>query len=234
MFRNRGALAEGWYDPTTRFKADEAAADMPAISCAPAKTNDAVAYGHARETDEPNDSDSEYGPPPPPSLQAGAAALRAGPANATFADLAHRDDLSAEQREEQIAQRRAARKADKKAQREALEAIIPRAEAGTRERQLEKRAEVAASNRAFAASKEGDMPEVRDSELLGGGEEDDFRRMKKEAERRKSEKEVRREEVLRARAAEREERVRGLREKEEKTMEMFKGLVKDRFGQGPS
>lgn len=49
------------------------------------------------------------------------------------------------------------------------------------------------------------MEEVGDSDLMGGGGDgvEDFRARRKEQERRKTEREVRREEMLRARAAER-------------------------------
>jgi len=72
--------------------------------------------------------------------------------------------------------------------------------------------------------------EVPEGELLGGDE--GIKRIRKEEARKKNEREVRREEILRARAAEREERLMGLREKEEKTMEMLRALAKERFGAG--
>ncbi|KAB8338718.1 hypothetical protein FH972_021663 [Carpinus fangiana] len=232
---NRGELAEGWYDPATKSRADEAAASMPARAALP-DYSDTTRHTpsqlpSAADAGSADDSD-DYGPPPPPSGLHDPA--RAGPTRATFADLAYRDDLSSEQREAHAAALRAARKADKKQQRERQDELAPRAAAGTRERQLERRADAAASNRAFAASREGDVAEVQDGELLGGGGADDLRRLRREEERRKSDKEIRREEQLRARAAEREERVRGMREKEDRTMEMFKGLVKERYGGGGS
>ena len=78
------------------------------------------------------------------------------------------------------------------------------------------------------------MVDVPEADLLGG--EDDgvegFKRQKKEMERKKNEREVRRVEVLRARMAEREERVREYQEKERKTMSGLIALARERFGEG--
>lgn len=110
--------------------------------------------------------------------------------------------------------------------------VAPRAEAGTRERQLEKRREVAASNRAFAESARGGSPEAaRDEDLMGG--DNDYAAMKREKEkdqRKKNEREIRREEILRARQAEREERAQAYRQKEQETMSFLQALAKQRFG----
>ena len=48
--------------------------------------------------------------------------------------------------------------------------------------------------------------------------------------RKKNEREIRREEILRAQAAEREERVQRYRQKEEDTIGWLKTLAKQRFG----
>ena len=125
------------------------------------------------------------------------------------------------------------RKLERKVQKERLEEVVPRAEAGTRERLLEKRKEVAASNRAFATSKDdGGELEVRESDLLGEDSLSELKRMKKEQDRRKTDREIKREEITRARMAEREERSQKLREKEEKTMVMLRELARSRFGDG--
>lgn len=112
--------------------------------------------------------------------------------------------------------------------------IAPRAEPGTRERRLEKRREAAAANREFAESRRGGSPAeaIPDADLLGGGE-DDLEALKKARERekrKKNEREIRREEMLRAREAEREQRLKKYREKEEETMTWLKALAKQRFG----
>jgi hypothetical protein len=132
--------------------------------------------------------------------------------------LAARDDI------------RYARKLDRKAQKTALDELVPRAEAGTRERQLEKKKELNEKMKSFREKSPGAV-EVPDQELMGGGDSiRDFKRVKQEAERKKTERELRKEEILRARTAEREERLGEYRAKEEQTMDMLKALAKQRFG----
>lgn len=99
---------------------------------------------------------------------------------------------------------------------------------------MEKKRELADSNRAFSALKDagGDV-DLRDADVMG--DEDslgEVKRMKRENERRKNEREVRKEEILRARKAEREVRLAGLKEKEDRTMQMFKEIARARFGGG--
>ncbi|RMZ20911.1 hypothetical protein D0859_15077 [Hortaea werneckii] len=163
-----------------------------------------------------------------------------GSARNTLPEEPHRRELLAEDREAQRAQIREDRRQDRKTQKERLEELVPRAEPGTRERQLEKKREKAAANRAFRDAKEGGgaaaggMEEVDDKELMGGGGdgdgEDDYKAQIQARERQKNQREIRKEEVLRARAAEREGRVAEHRRKEERTMEMLRELAKQRFG----
>ena len=132
--------------------------------------------------------------------------------------LQYRDDI------------RFARKVDRKAQKEALNELVPRAEAGTRERQLEKKKEVNEKMKSFREKSPGAV-EVPDTELMGGGDGiEGYKKQKQEFERKKNERELRKEEILRARMAEREERLQEYRQKEEGTMAMLKQLAKQRFG----
>lgn len=132
--------------------------------------------------------------------------------------LARRDDIRYE------------RKIERKAQKEALDELVPRAEAGTRERQLEKKKEVNEKMKSFRERSPG-AAEIPDTELMGGGDGvGEFKKMKEDMERKKNERELRKEEILRARMAEREERLSEYRAKEESTMEMLKALAKQRFG----
>lgn len=62
-----------------------------------------------------------------------------------------------------------ARKLDRKGQKEALDELVPRAEAGTRERQLEKKREVNEKMKSFRERSPG-AAEVPESELMGGGD----------------------------------------------------------------
>ena len=125
---------------------------------------------------------------------------------------------------------RAEQRAAAMVETERLNDLAPRAEPGTRERQLEKKREFAASNRAFAAAKEGDGGvDVPEADLMGD-DDGGFKRRKQEVERKKNERETRREEVMRARREEREERSREFREREERTMRGLVELARSRFG----
>ena len=132
--------------------------------------------------------------------------------------LARRDDI------------RFARKLDRKEQKAALEELVPRAEPGTRERQLEKKKEVNEKMKSFREKSPG-AADIPDSELMGGGDDmGSFKKQKQEVERKKNERELRKEEILRARQVEREERLQEYKAKEDKTMAMLKTLAKQRFG----
>lgn len=127
---------------------------------------------------------------------------------------------------------REARKADRNSQKERLEEIAPRAAAGTKDRQLERKADLRLANNAFAASKTDPLAEVPENELMGDEEGGlaGYKKRKGEEERKRNEREIRRDEILRARRAEREERVQAYKEKEERTMEGLVALAKARFG----
>ena len=123
---------------------------------------------------------------------------------------------------------------NRKQEKERLDELVPRAEAGSKERMMEKKKENAATNQAFASAKTegGGIPEISDAVLMGtedGGIEG-FKKQKREMERKKNEREIRREEVMRARAEEREERVKQYKAKEQATMKGLIELAKARFG----
>lgn len=123
-----------------------------------------------------------------------------------------------------------ARKADRNNQKLLLEELLPRPDVG-RDRQLEKKKLVNEKMKSFRdKSPDGGAGDLPESELMGDDGMDGLKRMKKEVERKKTEREVRKEEFLRARAEEREERLRGYREKEEGTVEMLKALARRNFG----
>lgn len=127
---------------------------------------------------------------------------------------------------------RYSRKLDRKAQKEHLEELVPRADPNSRERRMEKRADAASTQRSYVESKSGGDIEVADSELMGEDGLEGYKRRKAEMQRKKNEREIRKEEILRARAAEREERLAKHKEKEEKTMDMLRALARERFGGG--
>lgn len=222
---NRGELAEGWYDPRTKERADERAAEMgnqPKPKHEPQRVvQGSSSTAKAEAMDEEDDDD--FGPALP--------VQKSGPSVPSLQDLQHRQELTEEERLARIADIRNDRKLDRQTQKERLEELAPRADPGSRERQMEKRREVTASNRSFADAKDSGAAEVPDSELMGGGDGvSEFKAQLKTRERAKNEREIRKEEQLRAREAEREERLAEHRKKEDKTMEMLKALAQQRYG----
>ncbi|PGH17818.1 hypothetical protein AJ79_00959 [Helicocarpus griseus UAMH5409] len=203
----------------------------------------------AEDEEEDEDEEESYGPKlptpdtslalEPSTSRINRAVERSGPTIPSMQDLqlqresekhAHSSALSAQHKQTTLA--RAAHKAHLRSMEEE---VAPRAEPGTRERRLEKKREASAANRAFAEAKGGgDVDGIRDEELMGGGGGgDDLAALKREKERearKKNEREIRREEMLRARAAEREERLKSYRKREEETMSVLKALAKQRFG----
>lgn len=181
------------------------------------------------------DSDSDdYGPALPGQDPQLSRYKRAGPTIPNMEDL----ELKRENESEEAFLRRKAaredqkweRKAERKAQTERLDELVPRAAAGTRERQLEKKREVNEKMKSFCSKGDGQV-EVPDEELMGGGEGIiELKQKMSEYERKKTERELRREEINRARNAEREERLEEYRAKEDKTMEMLKYLARQNFG----
>lgn len=230
--RNRGELAEGWYDSQTLEKVRlNAAIEEPLSRSKPRRSPD---YGNVHSEDD------EYGPVLPSGAltedRPESSGPRSGPSLPHVQDLQYKREIAAEDaadaRRTRIESARNERRAERNVQKERLDEIAPRAEAGTRERQLEKKREKADSNHAFAASAHDNAGlEVKDSDLMGdGGGIDELKKMKQVQERKRSEREVRREENLASRRAATEERVKAMQEKEQKTMFMLKELARARFG----
>jgi hypothetical protein len=240
--RNRGQLAEGWYDPQQLETAAQAPR-QPTPPPRPTREAPRPAPGPAPADDASSDSE-DLGPALPTRQSAvsghtipsfGDLRLKRGKSGShpSATPLTPPTEDEAEDFEDRRAQLRQERRAERALEKARLDELAPKAEAGTRERQLEKRREAAASNRAFAAAKDGgDAPEVADGELLGEGEDSlqSFRREKQEQERRKTDKQLRRDEIARARRAEREERVREFQQREERTMEGLMKLARERYG----
>lgn len=223
---NRGELAEGWYDPKTKERADERAVEMGIVQPKTRHEPERAKSGpqpisNVEAADE--DDDDEFGPALP--------VQRSGPSVPSLQDLQHRQELTDEERSARMADIRNDRKLDRKTQKERLEELAPRADPGSRERQMEKKRETTASNRSFADAKDSGAAEVPESELMGGGDGvSEFKAQLKTRERAKNEREIRKEEQLRAREAEREERLAEHRKKEDKTMDMLKALAQQRYG----
>ena len=131
----------------------------------------------------------------------------------------------AEDKEEAARVRSLELKAAHRQEKERLEDLIPRADAGTRERKLEKKKEMNAKMRAFR-DKSPDVT-VPDDQLIGG---DDIKLQILREKKIEEERQRRREEFERAKDAERLNRRRELEKREEGTMDMLKRLAAERFG----
>ncbi|KAI0434198.1 hypothetical protein F5Y09DRAFT_281168 [Xylaria sp. FL1042] len=201
------------------------------------------------EMEENDDDDDDYGPTlptqedPDRSTRTAKTSLlsqtKHGASIPSLSDLTLRRELEASDRDDARALLRHERKADRAQQKERLEELAPRADAGTAARRLEKRREVRDANAAFANAKlsSNEMAELGDAELLGGdgdggggGGLEEYKRLKREAERKKTEREIRREEIWRAKKEEREIRAREYREREASTVDMLREIAKSRFG----
>lgn len=148
-----------------------------------------------------------------------------GPTLPTAEDIQLQREQRAEDAEKDTEYHHLQRKRERKLEKERLEELVPRAEPGTRDRQLEKRKEVSAAHRAFRDK----SPEVTvsDATLMGG---DDIKAEFLKEKQRERERELRREEAQRAKDAERLMRRSDLEKKEAGTMEMLKKLAQERWG----
>ncbi|KAI2628576.1 hypothetical protein GGR54DRAFT_351762 [Hypoxylon sp. NC1633] len=255
---NHAELAEGWYSPDTLVEArntyaSATADEEPAASAVPpppppgqrgrqhldegddGSARSDVEQDRAEDDDDNDNDDDEYGPTlPATGTTATTATARHGPGIPSLQDLNLRRESAEEQRQLDREQLQLARRADRAEQRARLEDLVPRAEAGTRERRLEKKKEVNEKMRAFRDKSPGGGgggEAVAEAELLGGGDEvGEYKRVRAVAERRRSEREIRRDEEARARMAEREERVREYRRREEGTMDVLRRIARERFG----
>ena len=252
--RNRGELAEGWYDPATLQKAQASVALNAVDAGRQSRLRDSPSYGSPRRTEESSDEDILGPAMPGNETQVYTNENRRGPTIPNLQDLELRRGMACEvgliplgstdqafhielEQEDSLAQRRDLRELrhiDHRLQKERLDELVPRAEAGSKDRILEKKREKADSNRAFASSttEAGGVEEVPESDLLGADDwgPDEVKKQQREMDRKKNEREVRREEVLRARKEELEQRRRDYRAKEEKTMKGLVALAKAKFG----
>lgn len=245
---NEGTLAGSWYDPElfqeTRQSELWKGFNQPSRHTredSQQRERTPEHQGHSFEqqergratSNEPGsgDEDDDYGPVLPGLMHPPEApGTRHGPGVPSLQDLEVQREMNEEDRLDRVTQLRLERKADRLQQKTHLDELVPRAAAGTRERQLEKKKEVNEKMKGFRERSPG-AAEVNDGELMGGGDSfDEVKRMKASAERKKTEKEIRREEIARAKNAEREERLKEYREKEDKAMVMLKELAKQRFG----
>jgi hypothetical protein len=260
---NRVELAEGWYDPDVFHRAAEDYQDTASARRASPPPPDAeLSHSPASNTAQqqaddnnktPNsnsnsdEDDDDYGPPPPPppgqqhphpshpTRSSTTTTTRApGPSIPTQTDLSLRDEDAAAARDASLTAHRHARHTHRLEQKALLDEALPRADAGTRERRLEKRKELNEKLKGFREkSPTGGGGEAHEGELMGGGDGvEEYKAMARVQEERKMERVSRREEMERARRAEVEERVRGYREREERVVEGLRELARQRFGGG--
>ncbi|KAK5626378.1 hypothetical protein RRF57_002093 [Xylaria bambusicola] len=243
-------LAEGWYQPETFEDAmldAQGASNIPGAGKGRGGKHNSAARREAdlglqrTEGKDEDDDDDDYGPILPTqdnidNRTGGANSLsqnKHGPGIPTLSDIASRHEHEASDRNDARELLRLERKADRALQKERLDDLVPRADAGTQARRLEKRREVRDANASFANAKSSnDVPELAETDLMGGdgGGLEEYKRLKREAERKKTEREVRREEIWRAKKEEREERAREYREREANTIDMLREIAKSRFG----
>ncbi|KAL5606009.1 hypothetical protein BROUX41_006201 [Berkeleyomyces rouxiae] len=246
---NKGELAEGWYDPSMFERSKELYGEDPWFfekDTELEKAGGVELKGRAESHDDEgvnvpsvlektyipyaSDSDSDdIGPAPPPIHRT--ISTPHGAAVPSISDLAMRDQTRLEDRQDSIDNLRHERKQDRVLQKQRLEELLPCADPGSRERKLEKKAEVREKLRAVSPG--GGAPEHDDNDLIGGGDSlAEMKRIKDNVQRKKTEREKRREEIWRAREAEREERVREYREKEDATVRMLQEFARNRGGAG--
>lgn len=199
-----------------------------------ARTNDSALPERGTASDVSSDDDIPGPVLPSNSNPVAGSTRQSGPTIPNLQDLELQQETAMEDSFEKREHLRELRRLDRKQQKAQVEDIAPRAAAGTKERTLEKKREKADANRAFAAGKTeaGGVADIADTDLLGGEDEgiEGYKKQRREMERKKNERELKREEILRARQAQREERLQQYKEKEERTMSGLLALAKARFG----
>ncbi|KXS97021.1 hypothetical protein AC578_1893 [Pseudocercospora eumusae] len=220
---NKRGLAEGWYDPEAKTRADERSQAKPHLPQRQSRDRVPPSKQEPDQNHSEDEDEDDFGP----SLL-GHEVSRAGPAIPNLQDLQHRQELADEAARNDRADSRYDHQMDRKEQKSRLEELVPRADPGSRERQIEKKADKTSVLHSFREAKDGGEVEVKDSDLMG--DDEGFKAELKKREKVKNEREIRKEEFLRARIAEREARMRGYREKEEKTMSVLREIARERFG----
>ncbi|KAF8579250.1 hypothetical protein K439DRAFT_1648531 [Ramaria rubella] len=165
-----------------------------------------------------------YGPPPPASESSRNTGRIQGPTLPSTSDL----QLAREDAESYAAMAHLAkRKRDRGEDKDRIEDMVGPKEVG-REGMLEKKRVKREGDRAFRDAKEDAGLEVGEDVLMGGGSSFKERIAQRDAARARFETKKRGDRD--SRLNERNERAEQIKEKDRKTMEMFKQLAKERFG----
>ncbi|RPB02018.1 hypothetical protein L873DRAFT_1674534 [Choiromyces venosus 120613-1] len=238
---NHGELARGWYDRIVNRKASDPS-KVPEQQKSSSRKEEEPARPERKkqrmdtpqsdkkdgsegenESENEESSEEEIVGPLLPGQQPSKRSRAPGPTIPSKEDLDFQKELIREDQTLQHLDFRHTRKQELKLEKERLEELVPRAAAGTHERKLEKKAELNAKMKSFR-EKSPEL-EVNEETLMGSGGTDSFKQRKAAVERKKNDREIRKEELLRARIAEREERLQQHRDKEEKTMTMLRQLA---------
>ncbi|CBX91051.1 hypothetical protein LEMA_P060850.1 [Plenodomus lingam JN3] len=178
---NRGELARSWYDPSMLQTAQETVQSFRPPSPHAATKRASPKYEPQQDSHESSEDD-DFGPAPPTDLARHAGH---GPTIPRLDDLTYRNEMRKEDRSRDRAAHnddlRHERKTERKAQKDRLEELAPRADPGSRERQLEKKRETTSTLQSFRDAKESGDVEVAESELMG---DDDVRRLRGRGRRR--------------------------------------------------
>ncbi|KAK4462705.1 hypothetical protein QBC42DRAFT_175325 [Cladorrhinum samala] len=190
--------------------------------------------GSGSDSNSDSDSDSDdFGPPPPPGPHSSTSHNPHRPHPPTESDLSDRRDLLASEKFQALNLERHSRKEFRNTHNATLDELVPKSDPGSRERKLEKRKAVTEKLKGFGQEKDAGVEDVREEDLMGGGDEaEEYRKLQEKETKKKNERRSRRDEEDMLRRMKREERLKEYREREERTMEGLRALAKERFGTG--
>ncbi|PSN66625.1 hypothetical protein BS50DRAFT_467384, partial [Corynespora cassiicola Philippines] len=166
---NKGELARSWYDPSMLKTAQETVQSYRQVS-PERRPRASPEYGNRNDAGlQSDEDDDDFGPALPTDIASRHAGH--GPSMPKMDDIAMRNELLEEDRARDrtnyVEDMRYERKLERKTQKDRLEELVPRADPGSRERQLEKKRETTSTLRDFRDAKEGGDVEVGEADLMG-------------------------------------------------------------------
>ncbi|KAK4164527.1 hypothetical protein QBC43DRAFT_369882 [Cladorrhinum sp. PSN259] len=244
---NKGELSEGWYDPemfhwaVDEFKNLAAARPVPPTAAQlDANTtntadspNDRLNEKGEGDGESEDDSEDEFLPPPPPTLPGSVSHNPHAPTIPSAFDLESRSELLAADKFRSVQLEKQSRKAFQSEKNATLEELAPKPDPGSHERKLEKKRALTSTLKSFAQEKDSGVEEVKEEDLLGGGDGiEEHKLLERKKQEKKRQRMSRRDEEELLRREERRERVKEFREREERTMMGLVALARERFGNG--